>query len=588
MYRKLAILVTAFPLLGLAQDAPEPKKAPALMPFLPLPSPYMLLLAQEAPEPKKAPAVPPQQAADEQLLKNAGIKTDPADLLDFFRKRTLPENERPKIQALIRQLGAESYRVREHAMQELINHGPVVSEVVREAVKDPDLEISSRAEKVLARIQEKDVAIEVPSAAARMLGVRKPADAVVTLYDFLPFADNDGVIDQVRDVLSQLATEGGKPHPVLVKGLEDKIALRRAIAGEALCKANVAGQKDAVRKLLQDKEPFVRLRIGLALAYAKDPAAIPALIDVLPHLPVSQAWAAEDVLYRLGEGKNPPSISLGHDEPTRKKCRDAWLAWWEKEGKTIDLARLSETPPLLGFTLVVLLDEGRVMELTGDNKTRWQVGGLVFPLDAQVLPGGERVLVAEYHAQRVTERNLKGEIVWQRQVNGPLVAQRLANGNTFIATDAELIEVDRDNKQVMSVSMPNGERVMKAMKLPNSEIAVLTSEARIVRMDSTGKELSSFVIDIGVRLFGGRIHMQSNGRVLVPHNGENKVVEYDARGKAIWEVSVDQPIAATRLPNGNTIVTTMLPARGAIEFDRAGNEVWSFRAATRVTRAMRR
>src|SRR5262249_893697 len=153
----------------------------------------------------------------------------------------------------------------------------------------------------------------------------------------------------------------------------------------------------------------------------------------------------------------------------RKKCRDAWADWWAKNHKTVDLAKLNESPKLLGYTLVVMLDLGRVVELGTDNKIRWQIDGLVFPLDAQVLPGGERILVAEYHAGRVTERNTKGEIVWQHRVGGPLMAQRLSNGNTFIATDSQVLEIDRAEKEVMSFAMPNSERIMKAMKLVNGE-----------------------------------------------------------------------------------------------------------------------
>jgi outer membrane protein assembly factor BamB len=74
----------------------------------------------------------------------------------------------------------------------------------------------------------------------------------------------------------------------------------------------------------------------------------------------------------------------------------------------------------------------------------------------------------------------------------------------------------------------------------------------------------------------------------VPHNAENKVVEYDPTGKVLWEVTVDAPIAATRLPNGNTLVTSMLPQRGAVEFNRNGEEVWTYKTETRVTRALRR
>jgi hypothetical protein len=51
---------------------------------------------------------------------------------------------------------------------------------------------------------------------------------------------------------------------------------------------------------------------------------------------------------------------------------------------------------------------------------------------------------------------------------------------------------------------------------------------------------------------------------------------------------VEKPIAATRLPNGNTMITSMNPRVGALEVDRAGHIVWQFTADTRVTRALRR
>ena len=75
---------------------------------------------------------------------------------------------------------------------------------------------------------------------------------------------------------------------------------------------------------------------------------------------------------------------------------------------------------------------------------------------------------------------------------------------------------------------------------------------------------------------------------------ENKVVEYDSKGRITWEIEVEKPVAATHLPNGNTLVTTMEPSTGTIEFDRDGNQTgWSYRADTnenrsKVTRAIRR
>ena len=47
------------------------------------------------------------------------------------------------------------------------------------------------------------------------------------------------------------------------------------------------------------------------------------------------------------------------------------------------------------------------------------------------------------------------------------------------------------------------------------------------------------------------------------------------------------PIVATRLPNGNTLVTSFNQQR-AVEIDSNGKEVWEYKTDTRVTRAWRR
>ena len=532
--------------------------------------------------------VPSTVTQDEQILKKAQVATDAPGLLKFFEKRTLAEGDRDKVKALIRQLGSDVFRLREQAGTELIARGPAVIEMLKAALEDDDLEIVRRAEKCLARIQETDYSIEVPSAAARLLAHHKPAGAVETLLAFLPFTGNEAVSDEVRSALANLAVIKGKTDKTLVDCLTSKDAWRRDAAAEALVRAGATDTLPAVKKLLADPEPVVRFRTAQVLAFAKDADAVPVLIDLLAvvKFPLVQAWKAEDILFRLADGKKPPAVSLGNTETTRKKCRDAWADWWKENGAKVDLALLKKTTPLLGYTLVVLLDEGQVMELNADNKPRWQIDGLAFPLDAQLLPN-DRVLVTEYNSSRVSERNLKGEILWEKRVFGPLAIQRLANGNTFVATDSVLYEFDAKGKEVSALTIP-GERIMKAAKLPNGESVCLTTEERVVRLDAAGKEVSSFPVKISTKLFGGRLHVLPNGNVLVPLNAEDRVVEYNGSGEKVWEVKVEQPITAIRLGNGNTLITSMLPAKGAMEFDRYGNMVWQFRANTRVTRAFRR
>jgi outer membrane protein assembly factor BamB len=78
-----------------------------------------------------------------------------------------------------------------------------------------------------------------------------------------------------------------------------------------------------------------------------------------------------------------------------------------------------------------------------------------------------------------------------------------------------------------------------------------------------------------------------NGRVLLAHRDTEKVVEYSADGKAIWEARVAAPLAATRLPNGHTLVASM-SGKKVVELNRAGIVVWEYRTAKPVWRARRR
>jgi predicted secreted protein len=311
----------------------------------------------------------------------------------------------------------------------------------------------------------------------------------------------------------------------------------------------------------------------------------------LAELPAHETGTVEDLLYHLAGEKAPPSDGSG-DDSARRRYRDGWKKWWETEGKNLSLAKLEEATKSLGYTLVVLLDQGKAVELDGSNRPRWSVEGLDFPLDVQTLPG-DRLLSAEHNGDRVTERNVKnGEVVWEYKITHPLVAQRLPGGNTFIASQAGLREVNPAGKTVWEYAPSEGATIMRAQKLRNGEIAMVTllGASRFVQLNRDGKtEKRSFLVNL--QTSGGRIDVLPNGNVIVPENANNRVIELEPNGpvaKVVWEATVDLPVAAYRLSNGHTMVTSMNPAKGAVELDRAGKEVWGYRTDTRVTRAVRR
>jgi HEAT repeat protein len=544
-------------------------------------APVLCQTGQAGDSPSKSPDTA-AIAEDERLLKDARQETSGPALLEFMRKRTLGQADRERIADLIKQLGDDSFQIREKASADLIALGPIAITYLEKATKDVDPEVVRRATDCLRQI-DRGTSINLVAAAVRLVAVRKPAGAVPVLLAYLPQAEDESVADEVRSSLAAVAVNDGKPDPMLVEALGDKAASRRGAAAEALCRAGVKEQLPAIRKLLKDPDPSVQLRVGLALVTIKEKDAIPVLIDLMGTRPYEEVWPIEDLLLRMA-GDKAPRVDLGGDENNRKKCREAWSNWWTKNEATVDLAKIQESAPLLGYTLVILLDAGRIIDLDEKNKPRFTLESLEFPLDAQVLPG-ERILICEHNGNRVTERNRKNEVIWKHEVQEPIMAQRLPNGNTFIATRSELIEVTKDHKTVFNYTRPDGDMFMKAIKLRNGDVAYLVNQGKYVRMDTSGKEVSSF--PAAVQTFGGRLEVLPNNHVLVPFLQSNKVVEFDTKGKQVWEAAIDQPVAAVRLPNGHTLMTSMHQNR-ALEVNREGKQVWEFKSDSRVTRAFRR
>src|SRR5262245_39977684 len=70
---------------------------------------------------------------DVQTLKSAGVGTDAAALIEFFRGKTLEDADRARIVALIRDLGANEFKVRESASNQLIKIGGKATSLLRNA-----------------------------------------------------------------------------------------------------------------------------------------------------------------------------------------------------------------------------------------------------------------------------------------------------------------------------------------------------------------------------------------------------------------------------------------------------------------------
>ncbi len=521
--------------------------------------------------------------ADEALLREN--KVEPEDgLLAFLRKRTLSDDDRRQIEQLVRQLGERAFARRAKASRALVEWGPPALVALRRAKNDPDAEVARRVKECIDEI-ERGPGPALPQAAVRTLAARNTAGAVKALVDYVPFADDPAVEEEVLAAL--VALHPGRPRtdpdPALTAALGDALAERRAAAAYVLGRHPERAPRAAVEKLLTDPVPAVRLRAALGLVAGREKAAVGALIALLAADSPGLRWQAEDVLFRLAGERAPAAEGVTDDDAGRRKWRDAWAGWWSRHGDAVDLARLPERAPFRNLTVVPEMHANKVWEFGPDGKVRWELkGDLKTPIDAQVLPGG-RVLVAELNGGRVSERDAKGRVLWQHAVTTPIACQRLPNGNTFIATNYHALVVTPAGKEVFSYKPEQGFFMHSVQRLANGHVVTVSMNGVVREVDAAGR----VVRDVSIQAEGGSwsgIEGLPGNRYLVA--GSSKVLEVDAAGKVQWRLDLAGACYARRLPNGNTLVVDN--SRGLVEVDRKGKRVWERTMTTNLWRAHRR
>ncbi|MHB1421615.1 MAG: HEAT repeat domain-containing protein [Gemmataceae bacterium] len=509
--------------------------------------------------------------------------TDGPALLAVVRDHTLTPELRRKIKELIGKLGDDRFSTREAATKELFDLGRITLPQLREAVKGIDLEAVQRARDLIGHI-EREPSRSLPAAAPRLLALRKPEGAAAALLAYMPLAEEENRTEEVKSALALLARRDGKLDASLVRALAGDSPLLRAVAAEALVEGGGKEGRASVHELLKDNVPTVRLRVALALVAAGERASVAVLIDLLTVVSSEQLGQIEDLLQQLA-GESAPVTAWGLEQAEKKKCRDAWAAWWKANGDRVDLAQLNARPSH-GFTLLCDSTRNRVFEIDRDGKERWAIHGVPFPVDAWVI-GSKRVLIAEYNGRQISERDFKGNILWFRQVSSlPVNVQRLANGNTFIATQTQILEVDRGGKELYAINnVPGG--ITAAYRARDGRILCLARNAtRCVTMNTNGKILKEFASNRDGMWTSG-IDLLSNGHILITQPNRNKVAEFDRDGNLIVEVDAPLATTATGLPNSHFLIASSNGQR-AFEVDRGGKVVWEYKAGGSIFRARRR
>ena len=128
---------------------------------------------------------------DEAVLTTNKIPTDGPSLIAYFQKRTLADDTRTKVTKLIDRLGADTFKEREQAGNDLEDLGGLVRAQLAQATKHKDREICRRARRILiARAEVAHGGVNA-AAAPRDLHVGHAGGAQLLLL--IPRAAEDGV-----------------------------------------------------------------------------------------------------------------------------------------------------------------------------------------------------------------------------------------------------------------------------------------------------------------------------------------------------------------------------------------------------------
>jgi HEAT repeat protein len=263
--------------------------------------------------------------ADQARLDAAMLATNDAALVNFLQLRERGEPTQGTLDQLIAKLGAAAPDARQQACADLVSIGTPVLPRLRALARE-DGRSAALARHCVTAIEGDGGTLT--TAAARLLANRRASHATRELLAYLPHAENDRVLQDIVELLRAVAySESGTVDPAVVTALSDEHPLRRATAVALLAESNLAPHRDAIRKLLLDPAPSVRLRAAFVLAKSDDPQAVATLMSLLGDVGDGETRSIEDFLTELA-GALGPNVKHGKAALTPVQARDAWLRWW--------------------------------------------------------------------------------------------------------------------------------------------------------------------------------------------------------------------------------------------------------------------
>ena len=194
------------------------------------------------------------------------------------------------------------------------------------------------------------------------------------------------------------------------------------------------------------------------------------------------------------------------------------------------------------------------------------------------------IYCADHENKRLIKIKEDGTLLWDCPNNSGHEVELLKNGHVLIVT-GEVQEIDTDKKVVWRVGKPTIEDAESAQRLENGHTVVADNGRHVVlELDEHDREIWRFDVPNNNKRpqpTMRQVRRLANGNTLICASTEDEVLEVTPEKKIAWRYKVPYPYLATRLENGNTLISSGAgygSPRGyyLIEVDRDGRTVWKF------------
>ena len=196
-----------------------------------------------------------------------------------------------------------------------------------------------------------------------------------------------------------------------------------------------------------------------------------------------------------------------------------------------------------------------------------------------------RIIVADHETKKVIKIDLDGKLIWDATNNNGHDVQLLPNGNLLIVNGSVVQEIDKDKRVVWEAGKPQVKTAESAQRLTNGNTVIADIGAmKVIELDEDKKIVWEYAVPNDNKRKPATMRQMrriENGNTLICASTEDRVIEVTPEGKIAWSHALPFPYLATRLANGNTLISSGSGYGSpvgyyVIEVDSAGKTVWKY------------